>query len=60
MSACSFHGYTVTCAFGANAASSMAASNECEAVSSGMTSIGVRHERAKSRDTQYMKSGWMR
>jgi hypothetical protein len=32
----------------------------CAGVSSGMTSIGVWHERAKSRDTLYTKSGWTR
>ena len=36
---------------------SIAASYECDGVSSGMTSIGVWHERAKSRDTLYAKLG---
>ena len=48
MSGDSFHGYAVTWALGANSASSMAASSECDGVSSGMTSIGVWHERTKS------------
>jgi len=40
-SSCSFHGYTVDSAFGANSITSMAASYECDGVLSGMTSIGV-------------------
>ena len=60
MSSCSFHGYTVTSALGASAARSIAAWYECAGVSSGITSSGVWHDAAKSRDTQYMKSGCTR
>ena len=47
----SFHGNTVFSARGAKAATSREACNGCAGVSSGMTSIGVWHPRANSRDT---------
>ena len=53
-------GYTVDVAFGASAATSTEVWYECAGVSSGRTSMGVRHERTKSRETLYTKSGLRR
>ena len=44
-------GNAVDCAFGAKAATSSEARKGWDGVSSGITSIGVGHERANSRDT---------
>src|SRR5215813_4038786 len=52
----SFHGYRLTCAFGARCTVSIATAYGCPGTSSGRTSIGVWQSRTNSRVTVYTKS----
>src|SRR5438128_10881232 len=56
LSGVSFHGYRLTCAFGARCTVSIATAYGCAGTSSGRTRIGVWQLRTKSRVTVYTKS----
>ena len=56
LSGVSFHGYRLTCAFGARCTVSIATAYGCAGTSSGRTRIGVWQARTKSRVTVYTKS----
>src|SRR5262249_61788093 len=56
LSLVSFHGYRLTCAFGARCTVSIATAYGCPGTSSGNTKIGVWQLRTKSRVTVYTKS----
>src|SRR2546421_8657362 len=56
LSGVSFHGYRLTCAFGARCTVSIATAYGCAGTSSGRTRIGVWQLRTNSRVTVYTKS----